>query len=204
MKVTCTMNTKEIEISNNAKVCYASKGERNIIPALMARGHKSTLRFAFATFNILDISIPCHVQMLRSKHLDFLVQSKRYCNIAKGDFKFIYPPNLTVTQRELMKIHWDKSIKLYSSLIDDGVHKEDARSVLPANCSTELNVTSNLQGWSDFQKLRISKNAQSEVREVAIRIAKELSKKFPLIFNDDELFDGVSLRDWYSSLDIKR
>jgi len=103
-----------------------------------------------------------------------------------------------------MKIHWDKSIKLYSSLIDDGVHKEDARSVLPANCSTELNVTSNLQGWSDFQKLRISKNAQSEVREVAIRIAKELSKKFPLIFNDDELFDGVSLRDWYSSLDIKR
>jgi thymidylate synthase (FAD) len=188
MQVKVTMSTPEIEISNSAKVCYASTGDKDILPGLMKRNHLSVLRFAYCTFNIKDISIPCHVQMLRSANISFLVQSKRYCNINKGDFKFIYPTNITQQQRDMMRIHWEESVELYNTLLNDGVKKEDARAVLPTNTSTELNATANLQGWYDFCRLRINSHAQDEIRELAIKIFGELQELYPQVFTD-ELFN---------------
>jgi thymidylate synthase (FAD) len=191
MKIKLTLHTPEVEISKNAAVCYASDGKKDITRSLMKHKHLAVLRFAYATFNIKGISTPCHVQMLRSKFIEFLVQSKRYCNAEKGNFEFIYPPNISQQQRDLLSIHWDESIELYNTLIKDGMKKEDARSILPTNTSTELNATSNLQGWIDFCRLRLTQHSQQEIRTLATKIFEELQIHFPQVFTN-ELFEELS------------
>ena len=186
MKVTITMSTPEIEISNNAKICYATSGAKDITAQLVhGHGHLAALRFAYATAKVDDISIACQNQIVRSKHLDFMVQSKRYVSLKKGEFKFIMPKALTSSQMKKMTISWENAIKIYEDLINNGVKKEDARAILPANTSTSMNITGSLQSWWDFFKLRINTHAQTEVREVALEIYSQLSELYPKVFTED-------------------
>jgi thymidylate synthase (FAD) len=45
-------------------------------------------------------------------------------------------------------------------------------------------VCGNYQAWVDFIKLRSSKSAQIEVREVALEIERQLQKIAPIIFGE--------------------
>ena len=76
------------------------------------------------------------------------------------------------------------SKELYTQLREAGVSKQDARYILPQAQETELYVSGNYQAWVDFIKLRSSKSAQTEVREVALRIQKELQRVAPIIFGE--------------------
>ena len=191
MKIELTMATPEIEISNSAKVCYGNISSKDITSSLVHQHkHLAVLRFAYATVHISDISVACHTQIVRSKHLDFLVQSKRYVSNKKGNFKFIMPKNLSEHQQSIMKQSWNNAIIAYDELISNGVKAEDARAVLPANTSTEMYVTGSLQGWMSFFKLRLNNHAQAEVREVAVKIYKQLQEAFPQVFID-KLFEEL-------------
>ena len=185
MDVTVTMSTPEIEISNCAKICYATTASKDITKHLVhGNGHLAALRFAYATVHVEGISVACQNQIVRSKHLDFMVQSKRYVDPTKGDFKFIMPTALDSTQEAIMNYHFDQSMAVYNDLITSGVKKEDARAVLPANTSTKMHITGNLQSWWDFFVLRMNKHAQTEIREVAEAIYDELSLLYPQVFMD--------------------
>jgi len=191
MKVELTMSTQEIEISNNAKVCYATTIDKDITSSLVhSHKHLAVLRFAYASFHIEGISVACQNQLVRSKHLDFLVESKRYVDDSKGEFEFIMP-EVDETAQQLINNHWDNALELYKYLIGRGVKKEDARSVLPMNTSTKMNVTGNLQAWNDMFKLRLSSKAQKEIRTLANMIYDLLQDKFPQVFTDE-------LREKYS------
>jgi thymidylate synthase (FAD) len=69
-------------------------------------------------------------------------------------------------------------------LREAGVSKQDARYILPQAQETELYVSGNYQAFVDFIKLRSSKSAQTEVREVALAIEKELQQVAPIIFGE--------------------
>jgi len=190
MKVTLILATPEIQIGEMAKICYATKtlenGGKDITSTLVhGHGHLAALRFAYATVSIEDISVACQNQLVRSKHLDFMVQSKRYVNASKGDFKFIMPKGLNDQAINIMQIHWKESLESYNMLLNLGIKKEDARAILPANTSTKMNVTGNLQAWNDMFKLRLNSHAQTEIREVATKIYWILADKFPNVFTKD-------------------
>ncbi len=190
MKIKITMNTPEEQIGECAKICYATKsledGGRDIISSLVhGKNHLAALRFAYATVKVENISIACQNQIVRSKHLDFMVQSKRYVSLKKGEFNFIMPKNLTPSQQDAMTLSWEYSIGIYEDLINDGVKKEDARAILPANTSTNMNITGSLQSWWDFFKLRMNSHAQLEIRTLAIMIYNELSILYPKVFTEE-------------------
>lgn len=190
MEVTLTLHTPEIAIGENAKICYNTKpmseGGKDITKSLVhGHGHLAALRFAYATFNIKGVSIACQNQMVRSKHLDHMVQSKRYVDIDKGDVSFVMPKNLTEEQEELMLQNYISATDTYRKLVASGVKKEDARAVLPVNTSTNLNVTGNLQAFNDFFKLRLTKHAQSEIRELANIMYDKLAEVYPKVFTPE-------------------
>jgi len=188
MKVKLTLSKPQIAISDNAKICYGTTGDKDITESLVhGHGHLAALRFAYATVSIEGISVACQNQIVRSKHLDYMVQSKRYVNPDKGEFKFIMPDGLTEVHQFKLRENWENSLSLYKSLIKTGMKKEDARSVLPANTSTKMNVTGNLQGWWGFFKLRLNQHAQTEIRNVAEEIYTLLQQEYPLVFTDDVL-----------------
>jgi len=186
MEVKLLTYTPEILISDCAKVCYGTKGNKDITSNLVHKHkHLAVLRFAFAIVEVKGISIACQNQFVRSKHLDFLVQSKRYVDPNKGGFTFIMPEGLEPELQDWMTGHFEESLSVYEDLISRGVKKEDARAVLPMNTSTDMNVAGNLQAWYDFFKLRLNSHAQKEIRKLAVMIYKELQEVYPQVFTDE-------------------
>ena len=190
MKVDLILATPEHHIGECAKTCYATKtledGGKDITYNLVhGRGHLAALRFAYATVSIEGISIACQNQFVRSKHLDFMVQSKRYVNPEKGDFDFIMPEGLTPVQQGMLTSAWEYNFGLYQDLVHLGMKKEDARSILPMNTSTKMNVTGNLQAWNDFFKLRLNLHAQTEIRTLANTIYDLLAIEYPQVFTSE-------------------
>jgi thymidylate synthase (FAD) len=172
-------------IGRCAGICYNSNTDfsSSIKRAVSCKdkGHLTVLRFASATFRVAGISRVCSHQFVRSKHLDFLQRSQRYCKETEAEF--VVPSVSFQDQTEDIKKHYESCLSLYTSLIAGGVKKEDARFVLPEATTTELIVTGNLQAWLDFIKLRTDPAAQWEIREVARQINNTLSEHCPGLFN---------------------
>ena len=173
-------------IGRVAGICYG-KLESSTIEQYVKRaehcvksGHLSTLRFAHATFHIGGISRVASHQIVRSKHLDFLQRSQRYCNDSKAS---IVEPKFDNGQQG-GDFHYaiSKSFEVYRNLIESGMKKEDARFILPQCVITELIVVGNFQAWLDFIALRDTKEAQWEVRAVAREIKAQLSSIAPNVF----------------------
>ena len=180
-----TPNAEEF-IGRCASICYDSSQDSGACvkraAACVSKGHLATLRFAHATFKVKGISRACSHQFVRSKHLDFLQRSQRYCN--EKDVKFVYPPD---DEWELVyRVHYMECLDKYNRMIKNGVKKEDARFVLPEATCTELMVTGNLQAWLDFINLRSGKEVQWEIRNVARAINNILAKECPNIFKEIE------------------
>ena len=72
----------------------------------------------------------------------------------------------------------------YSKLQTVGMRNEIARYVLPNACTTKITVTANFRAWRNFLKLRCSKRAQPEIRELAYKLLDELCKIAPSCFED--------------------
>ena len=172
------------QIGEYAGICYNSNLEESacIKRAISCKdkGHLATLRFAHATFHVSGISRTCSHQFVRSKHLDFLQRSQRYCKETEAEFVM---PNTTEENQHYINEHKKNCLSLYNDLIANGMKKEDARFVLPEGTTTELIVTGNFQAWLDFIALRADKHAQWEIREVAKTINNILSEHAPGLFN---------------------
>lgn len=170
------------KIGRYAGICYNSRDERELnikrAIAVKDKGHLACLRFAHATFHVSGISRICSHQFVRSKFLDFLQRSQRYCK--ESEAQFVYPGTTSDTRISSL---YQTAHRVYNDLLAEGVKKEDARFVLPEGTQTELIVTGNLQAWLDFVKLRADKHAQLEIRQVAIEINNQLAKHCEGLFN---------------------
>jgi len=175
-------------IGDCAGICYNSSRDTvsNVkrAAACKDKGHLATLRFAHATFHISGISRICSHQFVRSKHLDFLQRSQRYCK--EVDAMFVYPPNLTDKLQRAYENAYEYADIIYAELLEAGIKKEDARFVLPEATYTELIVTGNFQAWLDFIKLRADTHAQWEIRAVAKEINNILAKE-----TDNKIFNWM-------------
>lgn len=169
-------------IGRYAGICYNSSLDpdacRRRAISCKDKGHLATLRFAHAVFHVSGISRSCSHQFVRSKHLDFLQRSQRYCS--EADTGFVYPGTKEDTKISGL---YQTAHRVYQELLAAGVKKEDARYVLPEGTQTELIVVGNLQAWFDFVKLRADKHAQHEIRTVAKTINNILSNECPGLFN---------------------
>lgn len=72
----------------------------------------------------------------------------------------------------------------YLTLLEMGASPQWARSVLPNSLKTELVVTFNLRQWRHFFKLRCSKNAHPQMRQITIPLLRAFQEKIPIIFDD--------------------
>lgn len=168
-------------IGKCAAICYDANLEKEACIRRATncknKGHLATMRFAHAVFNISGISRACSHQIVRSKHLDVLQRSQRYCK--ETDVEFVYP-----NKDNLFDVAYQVAYAYYEQLLKDGVKKEDARFVLPEGTVTEMNVVGNLQAWQDFINLRATKEAQWEIRQVACGISKHLAYQLPELFTE--------------------
>lgn len=182
MKLTLENYTDPSNLGKYAGICYGREGnDEKRLKHIIDIGHLSVLRFGMAVFRIEGISRVCLAQLTRSKHLDYLVRSSRYCD--ESDALMLIPESLASHEKTVGNF-LTLSKEVYKQLREAGISKQDARYILPQAQETELFVCGNYQAFVDFIRLRSSKSAQIEVREVALAIEKELQQIAPIIFGE--------------------
>lgn len=70
----------------------------------------------------------------------------------------------------------------YLKLVEMGVNQEDARYILPMGTQTRIVMTMNVRSLYNFFNLRCCRRAQSEIRELAYLMLKEVKKIAPGLF----------------------
>ena len=91
-------------------------------------------------------------------------------------------PDIAETTREEMRAVYEAAFSAYERLVELGVARELARSVLPVGAYTEFYWTVNARALMNFLSLRNSETAQREIRRYAEAAEQFLAEKMPITY----------------------
>lgn len=197
-----TVNPIEIlkNLESYGRTCYKSEGQitensaDSFLRRILKNGHESVIEHEKITIKITCDRGITH-EIVRHRIASYSQESTRYCNYSKDKFgnelTFIKPLFWSENSQEyeIWKNQMQKIEAAYLSLIQLGATPEQARSILPNSLKTEIVVTMNLREWRHFFKLRTSKHAHPQMREISIPILEKMKNLLPAIF-DDIQFDN--------------
>jgi thymidylate synthase (FAD) len=89
-------------------------------------------------------------------------------------------PELAEETREELKAVYDLAYATYTRLVEQGVARELARSVLPVGAYTQFYWTVNARALMNFVSLRNSEFAQLEIRRYAEAVERFFAQKMPV------------------------
>lgn len=132
-------------------------------------------------------------EFVRHRVFSFAQESTRYCNYSRSKFgnelTIILPEwweDGTNIKKELYKEAWQCSEDTYRTLMASKVTPQEARAVLPNSLKTELVMTSFINDWEHFFKLRDAGSAHPQARELAHPLHIEFIKRGYLVNLYDE------------------
>ena len=203
---------KELQhIEKIGRVCYKSEdritedGEsaKKFVGMLIKNGHEAMIEHSSLSVKFTVDRGVSH-ELVRHRIASFAQESTRYCNYANNKFGGectyidIAPGiNLDTKMRNMSKeevdavydewvLAMEDAEKHYMRMLELGATPQIARSVLPNSTKTEITITANYREWRNFFKLRVPKTAHPQMREVTIKLLKELKTRIPVIFDDIE------------------
>jgi thymidylate synthase (FAD) len=91
-------------------------------------------------------------------------------------------PELAERAREELQRVYDVAYTTYTRLVEEGVARELARSVLPVGAYTEFYWTVNARALMNFVSLRAADTAQREIRLYAEAVERFLAEKMPITY----------------------
>ena len=91
------------------------------------------------------------------------------------------PDYLKLTLTEDIRVHFERSLRLYNRLLDKGVAKECARFVLPLATPTRLYMTGSVRSWIHYIDLRSAHGTQKEHMEIAELVRCIFTCQFPAV-----------------------
>jgi len=89
-------------------------------------------------------------------------------------------PELAEETREALREVYDRAYETYERLVEAGVAREVARSVLPVGAYTEFYWTVNARSLMNFVSLRAAETAQREIRRYAEAVETFLEHHMPI------------------------
>jgi thymidylate synthase (FAD) len=201
----------DIDVVNAARVSYGkistqvSERDHKLIAFLLEHNHTSPFEHNQLSFRI---KAPIFVarQWMRHRMNSYNEISYRY---VKSSLEFYIPPkwrsqdtknkqasigsfdNEVFTEK--FKETIAKSIETYEFLLENGVGRELARSVLPVCTYTEFIFTCNLHSLMHFLKLRLHAGAQYEIQMYAQSLLKLALPHFPITLGEWKRLYGAEL-----------
>lgn len=209
VKLIDTMPTENLEaaIVQSARVSYGEGTktvleDTGLIRYLMRHWH--TTPFEMVEFKFL-IKCPIFIARQHMRHRTASVNeySARY-SVVKDEF---WIPEYFRTQSKLNKqssvepfqnpelldlytTTCHKSFETYNTMLENGVAREIARSVLPQSTYTEFYWKINLHNLLHYLRLRLAPEAQEEIREIAQLIYDHVKRLVP---NVSQAFEDFRL-----------
>jgi thymidylate synthase (FAD) len=92
-------------------------------------------------------------------------------------------PELAEQTREELRAVYDQAYETYQRLVELGVARELARSVMPVGAYTEFYWTVNARSLMNFVSLRAAETAQREIRRYADACERFLAERMPVTYD---------------------
>lgn len=202
------MNVKMIGVSGDEDLIVYMARVSNPSNQNTKEGNEKLIRYLiknqhWSPFEMVNVVMEINTtrdiarQILRHRSFSFQEFSQRYADPTK-DLSFELREarlqdnknrqNSIVTQDSLLQKAWeinqqkiiDEAKRVYDWAIDNGIAKEQARSVLPeGNTQSKLYMNGTLRSWIHYCTLRMSNGTQKEHMDVATECWNIISKKFP-------------------------
>jgi thymidylate synthase (FAD) len=183
-------------VSNPSNQLNTETSEK-LINYLIKNSHWSPLEMVSACLEI-ETTRDIARQMLRHRSFSFQEFSQRYANPVK-DLEFVIREarlqdlknrqNSIPSDNQKINEIWankqqnviDTAIETYNWAIENGIAKEQARSVLPeGNTVSRLYMNGTLRSWIHYIKLRSANGTQKEHMDIAKACAEVINKIFPM------------------------
>ena len=183
-------------VSNPSNQLNTETSEK-LIKYLINNAHWSPLEMVSACLEI-ETTRDIARQMLRHRSFSFQEFSQRYANPVK-DLEFIVREarmqdpknrqNSIETENDEVSENWknkqekiiNDATEAYNWAIENGIAKEQARSVLPeGNTVSRLYMNGTLRSWIHYIELRSANGTQKEHMEIAVACADVINNIFPM------------------------
>src|SRR6266498_393533 len=195
----------DLSVVNGARVSFLQIKEsmdgkdEGLIRFLMREGHASPFEHNLFRFHV-RCPIAVAREWMRHRWSSFNEHSLRY---AKATEDFYVPeaedvrsqvgkpgaytfetvePELAEDTRDELREVYEHAYTTYERLVEAGVAREVARSVLPVGAYTEFYWTVNARSLMNFVSLRASETAQREIRRYAEAVERFLEQHMPITY----------------------
>jgi thymidylate synthase (FAD) len=185
-------------ISNGAAMPdWRGEPDEKLIKFLAEHGHMTP--FEHATFKFyVDAPIFVIREWQRHRTFSYNEMSARYKKLRP---KFFFPKEVRIqdevnrqssvpvvddvmigAMNSRLELSYHTAWTQYEYLLEMGVAREIARSVLPVGIYSEMYVTGNLRNWMHFYNLRSTNEAQYEIKQYALEVGRAINNHVPLSF----------------------
>ncbi|MDD7739461.1 MAG: FAD-dependent thymidylate synthase [Fusicatenibacter sp.] len=189
-------------IEKIGRVCYKSEDKieegsaEKFLAGIIKRGHESVIEHGVITVKVTCDRGVTH-EIVRHRIASYSQESTRYCNYSNEKFGnqitcidiatgFSYDLDNENDRKkyEVWQSAMEAAEQYYFRLLELGAKPEEARSILPNSLKTELVMTMNLREWRHFIRLRSSRRAHPQMRQVAEMILEKFAAEYPVFFGD--------------------
>lgn len=177
------------------RTCYKSEDKitdgsaEKFLANIINRGHEAVIEHFNITVRFICDRGVTH-EIVRHRLASYCQESTRYCNYSKEGFgkeitviEPCYLDSLSVDYA-VWKLACERAEEAYFTLLARDRSPQEARAVLPTSLKTELVMTTNIREWRHFLKLRTSKAAHPQMREVANMLYEQFKAELPVLFSD--------------------
>ncbi|WP_066637369.1 FAD-dependent thymidylate synthase [Desulfolucanica intricata] len=192
------------------RVCYKSEdlisedSADKFLRKILSIGHESVIEHEKATV-IFVVDRGISHEIVRHRIASYSQESTRYCNYSRSKFSneiTVIEPFFYKNRKELYgcwKNSCEEAEKAYMKLVSCESTAQEARSVLPNSLKTEIVVTYNFREWRHFFKLRCSREAHPQMRQVTIPLLLLFKDKMPVLFEDIK-YDERFPQEYYAEI----
>ncbi len=182
-------------IEKCGRVCYQSdhritdNSYTDFAKMILRNGHESVLEHASFSLSIICDRGVTH-EIVRHRIASYSQESTRYCNYAKEQFNAeisVIEPCFLQKGTDGYSL-WEEGCvdaeTAYFNLLNYGCLAQEARAVLPTCLKSQIIMTTNIREWRHFFKLRCSRAAHPQMREVASMALQLVRDNIPILFDD--------------------
>lgn len=152
--------------------------------------HESVLEHGSITVRFIIDRGVSH-ELVRHRMASFSQESTRYCNYSKNKFgqeitvidpseAFGWEFNSPI--RDIWETGCQQSEINYFTMLEAGATPQEARDVLVTSLKTEVVMTANPREWLHVFRLRCSRDAHPQIREVMIPLREDFQNRWPSVF----------------------
>lgn len=153
----------------------------DLLKMLAENGHETPFEKSTVHF-LVDTDIASHIHLLKHRIASINAESARYKELKED--KFFVPPDWPPKWQKILKEHNHLSNSLYHECLKElelaGIPrkraKESARFFKSYSSQLQADVMFNWRSFVNFQHLRNSDHAQSEIRDIAKQMLSLINK----------------------------